>query len=619
MRMMFIEYMISRMEKAMKDKKKLIYISIEIVYSIIMLLFLNYMLKNYSFGTAYQTPLENCLRVMLIILILFFGAFWNKIIVFLYQLIISAYLISQSIYQVSFESYWRIKYALSLRNEVAGVKSSVAEFLSLEQFIPIIVLFVITILFIVLFFVFERKAFKFIYLLPVKLASLLLIILVVNNHNSFLSMLDESKHSIDSFQKNKTDYYIYDTIPTANEFVNKFGLVSFAYRDINGYYAVDSNSEEAKLVIADFMNKKSGHNSNDMTGIFEGKNVIFIQAESFVDAAIDPDLTPNIYKYKNEGINFSSFNTPLLPGSTSDTEFMANTSIIPYSADGGTCYTYPFNTYKTTLATMFNNLGYKTEALHNCYGEYYNRDVVFPNLGYDLFLDCTAIGFEDCASDLDTGRHLSWLYAEKNYNWMLYWITYSGHQPYNRESVGVNQENLDRIFAKYPEMEEAIACYMSKNMDLDQALGEMMYALECYGKLGEVVFVFYGDHFCKGISFEGNGNQTDLFIYNSEIEHIECDKESTVLDLVPTIANMWNIDIDNKTILGSDIFDPDYHGFRFDDWGTIETDDFSYNGLEHNQEIKTNITEKEMLDSVGYYQSLQDISRNIIKYNYFED
>ena len=198
---------------------------------------------------------------------------------------------------------------------------------------------------------------------------------------------------------NKTDYYIYETIPNNNQFVSIFGTLPFGLRDGISLFETDILGAEHYVEVEEFLNSRSEQTPNMMTGIFEGKNVIFIQAESFIDAAIDETLTPTLYKMKNEGINIEGFDTPTLVGSTSDTEFMANTSIIPNSEGYAICYKYPFNTYVTTLASIFNDVGYNTVAYHNNYGDYYNRDIVFPNFGYDKFIDCTELGLEDEQAD----------------------------------------------------------------------------------------------------------------------------------------------------------------------------------------------------------------------------
>ena len=271
-------------------------------------------------------------------------------------------------------------------------------------------------------------------------------------------MIEAARAEEDGFQENLTDYYIYNVIPNSNQFVEKFGLIPFAYRDAQTFLNKNVTGKEEKAEIEQFLSQRKEQAADDHTGIFAGKNAFFIQAESFNNAALDEELTPTLWKMYSEGIRIQGFNTPALPGSTSDTEFMANTSLIPSSQGHAVCYTYPTNAYVTTLPGMFTKAGYQAYAYHNNYSTYYNRAVTMLNFGYQEFYDSYRIGVENEASDSEVMNVLKWIYAENEDPWMAYWITYSGHQPYDSEtSPGVTAENLARVREKYPDLEDAYA------------------------------------------------------------------------------------------------------------------------------------------------------------------
>ena len=46
----------------------------------------------------------------------------------------------------------------------------------------------------------------------------------------------------------------------------------------------------------EYFSKQTPTNKNDHTGMFKGCNLILITAESFSYMAIDPELTPTLYK-----------------------------------------------------------------------------------------------------------------------------------------------------------------------------------------------------------------------------------------------------------------------------------------------------------------------------------
>lgn len=604
---------------------------IEIIYALLAVAFILYVKVNFSVVSKWETPILVIVISFMLALMGIFGPKYNRYFVFIYTFIISIYLISQDIYHKAFNQYYRFNTAISLFKEVTQVKSSILELIELKHVLPLVFLFVMNVAFVVVYFLFQRKMYKSINQ-KTRLLSLLWIIPLVLQINSFSGMLDDAMHQEDIFQLNKTDYYIYNVIPNTNQFVEKFGVMTFGYRDIVSFYERDVVSESSRDEIEEFMNSREPQKDNAMTGIFEGKNIIMVQAESFMDVAIDSELTPLLYKMKHEGINIQNFNTPELPGSTSDTEFMSNTSLIPNSEGYAICYKYPYNTYKTTLASIFNSIGYRTLAFHNNYGQYYNRDVLFPNFGYDEFFDCTDLGLEDGMGDKKVMKVMKWIMVQSQGKYLAYWITYSGHQPYNLDSFGVSEENVERIKAKYPNIDESYVAYLAKNMDLDQSLTSLVESLECEGKLDDVVFVFYGDHIAKGLDFKSeiyydqagieqrqDAIYTDLFIYNSATEGFEYEKVSTTLDLLPTIANLWNIDIDTQTIMGRDIFDPEYKGFYFSEWKPWETDNYVYDFIDDELTMKTEYSESLAKEEMNYYLNMKEIAKKILKLDYFKD
>ncbi|MDO5733376.1 MAG: hypothetical protein Q4P72_06335, partial [Eubacteriales bacterium] len=61
--------------------------------------------------------------------------------------------------------------------------------------------------------------------------------------------------------------------------------------------------------------------SNPFTGYFQGKNLIFITAESFSRFALHPDTTPQLLKMAEEGFKFNRYYNPLWGLSTLDGEY----------------------------------------------------------------------------------------------------------------------------------------------------------------------------------------------------------------------------------------------------------------------------------------------------------
>ena len=60
---------------------------------------------------------------------------------------------------------------------------------------------------------------------------------------------------------------------------------------------------------------------NEYTGLFRGKNLIFLTLEGFSDKAIAPQRTPTLYKMATEGFRFTNFYDSLWGGSTVSGEY----------------------------------------------------------------------------------------------------------------------------------------------------------------------------------------------------------------------------------------------------------------------------------------------------------
>ena len=428
------------------------------------------------------------------------------------------------------------------------------------------------------------------------------------------------------------DEYIYRAIPSSKLFVERFGLLTYGVRDAQSLLIAEDEFSHDR--IEEFLAERDDQFISRYHGLFAGKNVIFIQAESFNHVMLDPDLTPTLYKMYKEGLVIENFNTPALPGSTSDTEFMANVSLIPSNDGHASCYRFGENIYKTTLPGLFNDHNYKTAAYHNNYGEYYNRDITMYTFGYQQFLDCTDLGMMDTPPDSAVMEVMKYIYSEETKPWMAYWITYSGHQPYDYESTGVSSQDVARIRRKYPNLSEPYVSFYAKNMDLDKSIKALMDELRTVKKLDNTVFVFFGDHIVKNLDFSrtspfyresgkqytGKESYTDLYFYCSAMQKtIRYPKCATALDLIPTVADLWGWDIDMHTVLGRNIFDPDYTGFYFSEWDDWATDNYSYkmdmNEFTFKKRYDINAAKQEIL----YFIEEKEISRQILVSDYFAD
>ncbi|MDO4567300.1 MAG: sulfatase-like hydrolase/transferase, partial [Oscillospiraceae bacterium] len=103
-------------------------------------------------------------------------------------------------------------------------------------------------------------------------------------------------------------------------------------------------------------------------------------------------------------------------------------------------------------------------------------------------------------------------------------------------------------------------------METDEFIGELMDRLEKDGHIEDTVLIFFSDHYAKYMSdtefvmqLKGADNQdmlckTPFFIYNAGTPAVTVTKPSSTMDIAPTIANMFGLDVNYAYYAGDDIF-----------------------------------------------------------------
>ncbi len=558
---------------------------------------------------------------------------FDKAVVSIMMTLIVIYYIVETGYFELFGQYIYLNGMFSLFNEAKDYFSSVTYLITKREVLSIIFL----ILCIVLISLNKVNKDKNLY---INIDYLLMIVCcVLFGFTMYITenkAIDSSYGENDVFAYNETDRYIYDKMTPSNSFVNLFGIEQYLYRDLSdNVFANKKKTNEEKEMVKEFLSANLSYQENDMTGALAGKHLLIVEGESLNMAAIDEELTPTLYKIIYDGWYFKNYYSPLMPASTSDAEVMVNTSLLPLSNGEVVAQSYADNNYPTTLAKAFKDAGYISIAAHNNYGLYYNRENFFADLGYENFLDSYELGLENLSSDLKVGYTLSWISVGYDLSY-TFWITYSGHQPYSAENLSDTSaypietseeytEYLKQVKEKYPDIDEDLQFYIAKNMSLDRALYQYIETYKNMDMLDQLVITIYGDHYVKGFDFDKceedlgrSVNDTPFAIWYNGIEKKTVEKACTNIDIMPTILNLYGISYDKSTILGNDIFDDRYHGYCFDSFGKVWTDDYTYS-TEEREFTELSVDVEEAKESLERYQMYQEISNLIILDDYFGD
>ncbi|MBQ3135267.1 MAG: sulfatase-like hydrolase/transferase [Oscillospiraceae bacterium] len=304
---------------------------------------------------------------------------------------------------------------------------------------------------------------------------------------------------------------------------------------------------------------------NEWTGYFKDKNLIWIVGEAFSTLALDPELTPTLCRLSQEGFVFNNFYTPLWGLSTSDGEYVTTTGLIPKAGTWSYLQSAE-NDMPFGFGHRFKARGYRTLAYHNNTYTYYGRDESYPNMGYEYYGVGNGLNVARTspASDLEMMEKSlpQYLYEDR---FMVYYLTFSGHLNYNREQNDMSAKHWDLVDDRT--LTEGPKAYLASQVELDRAVGYLLEQLRAAGKLDDTVIVLSGDHYPYGLQDEEISEllghpvdpdfekyESTLILWNSEMKQpVQVDKYCSSLDVMPTLANLFDLEYDSRLLAGRDI------------------------------------------------------------------
>ncbi len=394
--------------------------------------------------------------------------------------------------------------------------------------------------------------------------------------------------------------------------LGKFGLYIYQLSDVVSTISAKFNSvwgyEESQQAFANFYgDSEGGVKKNDYTGIFEGKNIIVIHAESIQNFTLDTyingePLAPNLKKLAAEGLYFSNFYAQESVGTSSDSEFTFSTSMLPASS-GTVAINYWDRDYIST-PKLLGEKGYYAFSMHGNNGSYWNRLNLHSSLGYqklynytdDFIIDETiGLGLSDKSFFRQAISKIQGI-ARENKNFYGVMIMLTNHTPF----TDIENYSDYEVDFKYKEYNEETNSYEETSADFlegtalgsyfksvhyaDEAIGQFINDLNSAGLLENTVVVIYGDHDAKIKDpeyeyyynynpFTGETVDSDEegyvavndFVYNINrkvpfiiwskdmpCEPKEVTKVMGMYDCLPTLGNMFGFESDYA--LGTDIF-----------------------------------------------------------------
>lgn len=455
--------------------------------------------------------------------------------------------------------------------------------------------------------------------------------------------------------------------------VSKFGVYLYQITDIiksvEPTMASLFGSDKANKKITDYYNEKPNvqNYTNQYTNIFAGKNVIAIHAESMQTAVMEmefngKEVTPNLNKLAHEGLFFNNFYSQVSFGTSSDTEFTLATSLLPIN-NGTVFINYADRNYKSSYQ-LLKNMGYYTFSMHANTGDFWNRNIMHKNLGYEHFYEKNSyiitedekigFGLSDESFFMQSVDYIEQI-AKRYQNYYGTLITLTNHTPFDAiEYYGDYDVSLTVNGINYPYLEGTkLGNYFKSSHYADKQIGLFIDELDKRGLLENTIIVIYGDHDARIAKLEWSklynyDYQNDDIISKEDPNYIDIDyywyelnrnvpliiwskdeefqknyaqEINTAMgmyDVMPTLGNM--LGFYNKYALGNDIFELN------DNIVVFPNGSFLTNYVYYNDSKGKYITLKDVALDSDYIEKNKkeaseriSLSNDIIIYDYFNN
>ena len=368
-------------------------------------------------------------------------------------------------------------------------------------------------------------------------------------------------------------------------------VYGFNVMDIDFEALAAGESDETLRTMHQYFGSLTPSQQNEYTGLFAGKNLIFITAEAFSPYLISEELTPTLYRLTHEGFVFNNFYQPDWTQSTVGGEIANTTGIIPNWIDGKWASVAAAKDYMPfTLGNQFAALGYNTPAWHNHIYTYYDRNKYLSAFGYDYkggYGGGLKLPNGNCwpESDLEMMQATVDGYIDDYVNngtpFHAYYMTVSGHAGYSYGENAMSTKNREAVQAAYPDASEAVQAYIACNLELEYAMECLVDKLEKSGIADDTLIVLTADHYPYALSTDGadyynelrgfedtelvtSRYRNTLIMWSASIEEpIIVDTPCSSIDILPTISNLFGLEYDSRLMSGRDIFAENYEPSKY--------------------------------------------------------
>ena len=233
-------------------------------------------------------------------------------------------------------------------------------------------------------------------------------------------------------------------------------------------------------------------------------NIIFLQLESFFDVNYIENFscTQNpvpFFTYLKEQYSSGFLSVPSIGAGTANTEFECITGMnLDFFGPGE----YPYKTILKertceSLAYNLKALGLSASAIHNNDGTFYDRHIVFSNLGFDRFVSIeympeAKVNLLNWAEDYVLTEQIMKILSTTKEQDYIYTVSVQGHGAYPEEPLLIDPQIDINLSEELSEYYYQYLYYVNQIHEMDLFLKELVLTLDAWQE--DVVLVLYGDH-----------------------------------------------------------------------------------------------------------------------------
>ena len=357
-----------------------------------------------------------------------------------------------------------------------------------------------------------------------------------------------------------------------------FGSLPYAYRDYGvpycfvntwlntGIHKPAGYSEEMRksLLPEDVLSKDGTIELGDediSTDDPDKPNILFLQLESFIDpelfrhVAFSEDPIP-YFREISKHYSAGSLTVPACGTGTANTECEFMTGLSMHFFGPGE---YPFKSVLSeepveSVARDLKSIGYSTHAIHNHRAMFYNRHIVFANMGYDTFTSVEYMSDiqktpKGWAKDkILTSQIMDALKSTKQKDY-IYTISVQGHGQYPSEKL-LSDPDIKVTAAPDESAKNKYEYYANEVHEMDEFIHDLTTKLADYDE--KVLLVMYGDHIPALDIAEENYAAKDLFqtqyVIWSNYEMDKKDKDVAAYQLSSEVLDRAGIHVGTTTL-----------------------------------------------------------------------